>query len=450
VLPALPFTALSNIQFAPADHAWNLRAINLSIQNNGGAGITVGHIDTGTRQHPESEGVYVSATTRHFSVIDGSNIATDPLDGTNPAHGLATASVLASRGGFTAPPVSGIGTTAPASTPGINHEVTGVASQCAILPVRAVSSVVNISNIDVAEGIWHCITQNVDVITLSIGGYLNMWLERVVSFAVFRDIIVAAAAGQIWPFVVAPACYPDCIAATASDSDDRHWLWASSGPQIDIAAPGAGVYCADVRNNNNVVNPGSGTSFSAPTIAGAAALWLAAHGGRQTLLNNYPGQLKPKLAEVFRHLIRTTARVPGGWNTTDHGPGIIDVGALLAAALPAANAIAGRNWSQYDDTSEFQILRENLGNPNDIYLLAVLARWFNTTVNDVKDRLEEFGTEILTIAADVPAVMDNLKDAVQQQAQNAQQAVDEALNEASDAIVDAVSDVVATVMGWFS
>jgi subtilisin family serine protease len=108
--------------------------------------------------------------------------------------------------------------------------------------VRAVTSVVNVSNIDVAEGIWHCVSEGADVVTLSVGGYVNPWLERVVSFAVFRDVVVVAAAGQIWPFVVAPACYPDCIAVTASDVRSRHWELASSGPQIDVAAPGVDVY----------------------------------------------------------------------------------------------------------------------------------------------------------------------------------------------------------------
>lgn len=418
----------------PSDHVWNLRKINLPLTNNGGTGIVVGQVDTGTHPHPELSSVYISDISRHFSVIDGSNVATDPLTGMNPGHGVSTASVLASRGAFTSQEVT--------------TGVTGVATDCKILPVRGVSSVANISNIDVAEGIWHCVMQNVDVITLSIGGYLNAFLERVVSFAVFRNIIVVAAAGQVWPMVVAPACYRDCIAVTATDPDDHHMLGASSGPEIDIAAPGEDVYCASIDDNGPryYIESASGTSFATPTVAAAAALWLAQH-GRQNLLAQYGN--RRKLAEVFRQLIQATARQPHGWNAERQGAGILDVTALLAAALPPEAAVTGRDWSQYEPTTEFELLRQQLGNPNENYLLSILAKWFNTTVNNVANRLEDYGTEILAVIVKAPEVLEDLSDAVEQEAQNAAEAVTDALDDAVDAVGDFISDVAGTVLGWF-
>ena len=200
------------------------------------------------------------------------------------------------------------GRTAAARRP--NHEVTGIANQCTVVPVRAVSSVaLNVSNINLAEGVWHCIQQNVQVITMSIGGLAHPWLERVISFAVFNNIIVVGAAGQVWPWVTAPAVYDDCIAATASTPTDvRHGLADARGEGTRNRYRCAGI--ADLlrrceSRRGNFISASSGTSFAAPTVAGAAALWLVRH-GRAALIQQYQGG--PKLAEVFRHVIRSTAR----------------------------------------------------------------------------------------------------------------------------------------------
>ncbi len=449
---------------APIDHAWNHRKINMPATgtplNNGGAGIRVGQVDSGTRDHPECAGIYAPVAQRG-STIDGDDNPEDPLSdtpGDQPGHGVATASVLASRGSVTPFNVGGgaplgIGTTnaAGGSTPP-NHEVTGIANQCTVVPVRAVSSVaLNVLNINLAEGVWHCIQQNVQVITMSIGGLAHPWLERVISFAVFNNIIVVGAAGQVWPWVTAPAVYDDCIAATASTPTDVVMdspMAAARGSAIDIGAPGSPIYCADAnRTRGNFISASSGTSFAAPTVAGAAALWLVRH-GRAQLIQQYQGG--PKLAEVFRHIIRSTARVPPGWDTNESGAGIIDVTATLNAALPAAAAVTGRrNWSNYNAASEEQILSTQLGSPSQNAFVAALARLFNATVAEVSARLEEFGSEVLTLLETTEGAFEELKNAVEAEAQGAQEAAQEAVDNVVDTISDAASDVVGTVMGWF-
>jgi len=448
---------------APIDHAWNHRKINMPATgtplNNGGTGVRVGQVDSGTRDHPECAGIYAPVAQRG-STIDGDDDPEDPLSdtpGDQPGHGIATASVLASRGGVAPFNLSGgaplgIGTTDPSggSAPP-NHEVTGIANQCTVVPVRAVSSVaLNVLNINLAEGVWHCIQQNVHVITMSIGGLAHPWLERVISFAVFNNIIVVGAAGQIWPWVTAPAVYNDCIAATASTPTDVVMdspMRAARGHAIDIGAPGSPVYCADAnRTRGNFISASSGTSFAAPTVAGAAALWLVRH-GRAALLQQYQGG--PKLAEVFRRVIRSTARVPAGWGTNESGAGIIDVTAMLNAPLPAAAAVPGRNWANYDAASEEQILATQLGTPNNNAYLAALARLFNSTVAEVSARLQEFGSEVLTLLETTEGAFEELKNAVEAEAQAAQDAAQEAVDNVVDTIGDACSDVVGTVMGWF-
>ena len=261
---------------ATADHAWNLRSINWPSPNNGGFGITVGQVDTGSHSHRELIDVYGPGG---LDVTTGTDDSTDRLRGPFPGHGVATASVLASRGGIVAPAAGRIGTTGPDPAVVADHEVTGVANRVRVIPVRTTDSVIIVSNINVAEGVWHCVQQSVDVITVSLGGYANQYLERVVSYVVFRNVIVVAAGGQYWPFVPAPALYRDCIAATGSTVDKGRWLSASLGRSLDIAAPAEHVWVADFDpNGREIVRQSAGTSFASPTVAGVAALWLAARG----------------------------------------------------------------------------------------------------------------------------------------------------------------------------
>ena len=62
-----------------------------------------------------------------------------------------------------------------------------------------------------------------------------------------------------------------------------------------------------------------------------AALWLAHH-GRDNLIAQYG---KANLQAVFADLVRTTARRPAGWDSSEYGAGIVNADALLAQALPA-------------------------------------------------------------------------------------------------------------------
>jgi hypothetical protein len=152
---------------------------------------------------------------------------------------------------------------------------------------------------------------------------------------------------------------------------------------------------------------------------------------------------------VFRHVIRSSARVPPGWDTAESGAGIIDVTAMLNAPLPAAAAVIGRNWANYAAASEEQIVATQLGSPNQNAFLAALARLFNSTVAEVEERLQEFGGEVMTLLETTEGAFEELKNAVEAEAQAAQETAQEAVDNVVDAISDAASDVAGTVMGWF-
>jgi subtilisin family serine protease len=189
-------------------------------------------------------------------------------------------------------------------------------------------------------------------LSISLGGFPVPYLEQVIAHAVHvNNLIVCASAGNLTPFVAYPAAYTNCIAVAGSTPTDRPWRNSSWGAQVDISAPAQHVWTADFDSTKSpTLSAGNGTSFSAPLVAAAAASWLAHH-GRSNLLQQYQGV--SSLQEVFLQLLKTTARNPGAlpapgeygdvaeglpytWNASHYGAGILDLAALLSAALPVA------------------------------------------------------------------------------------------------------------------
>jgi thermitase len=103
-----------------------------------------------------------------------------------------------------------------------------------------------------------------------------------------RGCVIVAAAGDVDGPVQFPANQRDVLAVAASNqfdgpktarSRDGERLWSSPrGPEIDIAAPGVDLYTARARFRGSPIHTFgfSGTSGSAPLVAGAAALILSA------------------------------------------------------------------------------------------------------------------------------------------------------------------------------
>jgi subtilisin family serine protease len=231
--------------------------------------VVIGHPDTGWTDHPDLDQSALDLA-RQWNVRGQIPDASDPMTFVLfRAHGTSTGTVLISS---------------PAG------EITGVAPGARLLPIRCVQSVVLVLDTDVARAIWYASQQDVDVISLSLGGHPVPYLEGVIGHAVYRkNIIFCAAAGNGIPYVVYPAAYPDAIAVAAITPTDRPWKMSSWGPQVTLAAPGHCVWVGDFDESRNpIVKANSGTSYAAPHVAAVAALWLAFH-GRQNLLNRYAG-----------------------------------------------------------------------------------------------------------------------------------------------------------------
>lgn len=287
-----------------------------------GAGVLIGHPDTGYTLHPNL-GAEALDLSKDWDFISDDDDARDPLVAPDespwplvyPGHGTGTASILAGRG---------------------NEEqgIVGVAPEATLVPIRAVESVVQLFDTDVARSVAHARATGCQVISISLGGKGFFGLQAEIQRAVDDGIIVLAAAGNQVGIVVAPASYPNCLAVAATGVDDQPWPESSRGRAVDVSAPGWCVWAAAYRWDDGepvaVVRRASGTSYAVAHVAGVAALWLAHHG--PTMLRDRYG---PQVQAAFLKVLTSQGvRVPPGWNARKWGAGIVDAAALLAAPLP--------------------------------------------------------------------------------------------------------------------
>lgn len=276
-----------------------------------GEGAVIAQPDTGVTRHAELDGV---TTVWPFDVLDGDPDPSDPLRPGNPGHGTGTASVAVS---------------------GESLVVCGSAPRAQHMPIRAVESVIRITQVSVARAIDWAVAHGAHVVTMSLGGIPSIPLYRALRRAVEADVIVLAAAGNCVGMVVWPARYEDCIAVAATDSRDAPWRGSCHGSAVDVSAPGENVVCALVpagaAPGNAAVGQNQGTSFAVALTAGVAALWVAHH-GRANLVGAARARGET-LQQMFRRLVTATARRPGGWDVFEMGGGIVDARSLLSADL---------------------------------------------------------------------------------------------------------------------
>ena len=332
---------------APTDRAWALRKLRVpqawALAPAKGAGILIAQIDTGVTLHPELAGALDIA--RGADLIEGDADPTDPLEQgilLNPGHGTATASVAVSRGEVV-PTQPG---TQPSGTTG--GRVTGTAPGASLVPIRAIKSVVRITQSRVAQAIEHARRKGCHVITMSLGGLPSFALWRAVEAAVKADMLVLAAAGNCVRKVVYPAAYDLCIAVGGINQHDAIWMGSCRGPEVDVSAPAEGIWRAQRQKPSDppdkASGDGEGTSYAVAITAGVAALWLSHH-GRDRLISLARSK-GLRLQALFMQLLKASARRPSGWDGANFGAGIVDAEGLLRAdpaqleAVPEAVALS--------------------------------------------------------------------------------------------------------------
>ncbi len=304
---------------------WSIKAVGANLAQTqfgvAGAGVRIGHPDTGYTAHPQIAGPRLRIADG-YDFVDNDADPRDPMTGMHPGHGTATGSVIFSAG-------------AP--------DLFGIAPGAELVPLRVSSSVIHFSFDNLVQSLYRARDRGCHVVSMSLGGpWAGRSLSRATDQLVAEGMILIAAAGNHTKMVIFPALLDSVIAVAASNAGNKPWSGSASGAAVDITAPGESVWRAYAFRKNGVVTfdtqRSSGTSYATATTAGVCALWLQRH-GVATLRARYGG----RLASVFTTLLKAHCRPVQNWNTDRYGPGIVDAVGLLGAELPAFGAAAARS-----------------------------------------------------------------------------------------------------------
>jgi subtilisin family serine protease len=240
--------------------------------------------------------------------------------------------------------------------------IAGFGGDAQLLCVQVAHADGSISDVDEAAGIVYAVKHGAKIINLSLGGLDPSALEtRAVRYAQRHGVLLVAAAGNEFR-EGNPVEYPAALlqpkgsngrggsglSVGASTLKGERAYFSNTGSYVSLVAPGDTVF-ADLSGYSDwsrAALPGSsagiygfssGTSFSTPEVAGAAALVWAAN---------------PTLsAQQVATILKRTASGHGTWNP-DLGFGALDAGAAVALAptiapsVPAAKKLLQRETSK--------------------------------------------------------------------------------------------------------
>lgn len=127
---------------------------------------------------------------------------------------------------------------------------------------------------DSYDGIYYAIQANANVISMSFGGSSGSFDtgQNLMNSAHDKGIVLVASSGNNGQEVAYyPAAYNHVIAVGSTDSDDGMSDFSNYGSHIDVMAPGRNIYSLKAETTSSYGNA-SGTSMSAPLVAGLCAL----------------------------------------------------------------------------------------------------------------------------------------------------------------------------------
>ncbi|PKM69673.1 MAG: peptidase S8/S53 subtilisin kexin sedolisin [Firmicutes bacterium HGW-Firmicutes-19] len=218
-------------------------------QNFTGAGVKVGIIDTGIALHED----LIIAGGANF--VDTANSYYD-----DNGHGTHVAGTIAALD-------NGLG-------------VIGVAPDVSLYAIKVLNSSGSGYLSDIIEGIDFAINEQLDIINMSLGTSTDSpALHTAVDAAYNAGILVVASAGNSGKRITSmdnvgyPAKYESAIAVAATDINNDRATFSSTGPAVEVAAPGVSVRSTYLNNGYASM---SGTSMAAPHVSGHLALLIQA------------------------------------------------------------------------------------------------------------------------------------------------------------------------------
>ncbi|MHB9144526.1 MAG: S8 family serine peptidase [Symbiobacteriia bacterium] len=291
---------------------------------SGTAPVTVAVVDSGVDVlHPDLQGRIANG----YDFIHGTAItASDTTNADDNGHGTHVAGIIAATG---AQGITGLAGTS--ASPNVK-----------VMPVKVMNADGTGDDFTIAQGIRWAADNGARIINLSLGGTgYSQTLAEAVLYAQSKGALVVAAAGNDNLLVshYFPAALPNVLTVAAEDNPagpaqpaqpGDHVLanFSNYGPEVEIAAPGVGIWStvpANVTSNPTPDQwaPWDGTSMATPLVAGTAALVAAEH----------PGYTGSQLFDAVVQGASTTLRLtqPSGGSIP-----VLDAnGAVLLGAAPA-------------------------------------------------------------------------------------------------------------------
>ncbi|WP_223701547.1 S8 family peptidase [Sutcliffiella deserti] len=275
-----------------------------------GENIVIAVIDTGCdAEHPDLKG----------RVISGHNFTDD--DSGDPdvftdynGHGTHVAGTIAATNA--------------------ESGVIGVAPNAQLLILKALAGKEGSGAYEwVVNAIQYAISQKVDVISMSLGGPIDVpELHDAIKLAIKNQILVVCAAGNegdgdhSTDEFSYPAAYTEVIAVGAVNLQRKSSYFTNSNNELDVVAPGEKIISTIPGGKYAVF---SGTSMSAPHVAGALAL----------IKNQAEQEFERKLSEpeIYAQLVKRT--IPLGYPKSLEGNGLVYLNApeLLAEYIRQKN-----------------------------------------------------------------------------------------------------------------
>ncbi len=242
-----------------ASYQWSLPQIGLPAAwdtSTGSASVIVAVVDTGVdASHPDLAGKITSGANAGYNFVSNNTNTTD-----DHFHGTFVASIVAmntnnGQGGA------------------------GVCWACKIMPVKVLDNTGSGSTFNVAQGVDWAVSHGAKVINLSLGSSSpDSGLQPSVDNAWNAGVVVVAASGNSNGPVLYPAAYANVIAVGSNNQAGVRSSFSNFGPELDVMAPGEGVFGADCLCNGHTgyYATGSGTSFASPHVAGVVGLMISA------------------------------------------------------------------------------------------------------------------------------------------------------------------------------
>ncbi|MFJ5716363.1 S8 family peptidase [Neobacillus sp. NPDC093127] len=258
-----------------------------------GKGITIAILDTGCESsHPDLKDRIIGG--RNFTKDDRS-------DQTNyrdyNGHGTHVAGTMAATAN--------------------NLGVVGVAPEANLLIVKVLDKHGSGQYEWIINGIYYAIEQQVDIISMSLGGPADVLeLHEAIKKAVASGILVVCAAGNegdgrdSTDELSYPAAYNEVISVGATGLGRQISDFSNSNEEVDLVAPGENILSTFLNGKYAKL---SGTSMATPHVSGALALIKA--------ISNQAFERKLTEPELYAQLIRRT--VPLGNSPKLEGNGIL-------------------------------------------------------------------------------------------------------------------------------